>query len=96
VDRVLEATGFGLVFREWIENLHRGALASFLRRSISPVLAILFLHSCQGYPLASFIFIHYMEPCLVHLEASLRGLRMANIREASFSYMDDGRSWAMS
>ena len=88
VDRVLEAMGFGLIFRGWIGTLHRGASASFLLQSLSPALAILFSIR-QGDPLASLIFILYMEPFLVQLEASLRGLRMAGIREASFSYMDD-------
>ncbi len=88
VDRVLEAMGFGLIFRGWMATLHRGASASFLLSNISPVLAILFSIR-QGDPLAALLFIIYLEPFLVGLEAVLSGLRVANIREASFAYMDD-------
>ena len=42
LDRVMEAMGFGLIFRGWIQTLHRGASASFLLHKISPALAILF------------------------------------------------------
>jgi hypothetical protein len=88
VDRVPEAMGFGLTFRGWITTLHRGASASFLLSNISPVLAILF-SICQGEPLAALFFIIYLEPFLVRLEAVFFDLRVANIREASFGYMDD-------
>jgi hypothetical protein len=88
VDSVLEAMGFGLVFRGWIATLHRGASASFLLSNISPVLAILFSIR-QGDPLAALLFIIYLEPFLVRLEAVLSGLWVANIRKASFAYMDD-------
>jgi hypothetical protein len=88
VERVLEAMGFGLIFRGWIATLHRGASASFLLSNISPVLAILF-SICQGDPLAALIFIIYLEPFLVRLEAVLSGLRVANIREASYGYINN-------
>jgi hypothetical protein len=39
--------------------------------------------------LAALLFVIYLEPFLVRLEAVLSGLRVANIREASFGYMDD-------
>jgi hypothetical protein len=78
VDRVLEARGFGLIFRGWIATLHRGALASFLL-SISPVLAILF-STRQGDHLAALLFIIYLKPFLVRLEAVLSGLRVGSIR----------------
>ncbi len=87
VDSVLEAMGFGQVFRGWIATLHREAAASFLLHEVSPVLAILF-SICQGDPLAALLFVIYLEPFLVRLEAVLTGLRVANIREASFGYMD--------
>jgi hypothetical protein len=85
VDRVLEAMGFGLIFSGWMATLHRGASASFLLFNISSVLAILFSIR-QGDPLAALLFIIYLEPFLVRLEAVLPGLRLANIREA---YMDN-------
>ena len=88
VDSVLEAMGFGQVFRGWIATLHREAAASFLLHEVSPVLAILFSIR-QGDPLAALLFVIYLEPFLVRLEAVLSGLRVANIREASFRYMDD-------
>jgi len=85
---VLEAMGIGLIFREWIATLHRGASASPPLSNISPVLAILFSIR-QGDPLAALLFIIYLEPFLVRLEADLSGLRVANIREASFGCMSD-------
>ncbi len=88
VDSVLEAMGFGQVFRGWIASLHREAAASFLLHEVSPVLAILFSIR-QGDPLAALLFVIYLEPFLVRLEAVLTGLWVANIREASFGYMDD-------
>ena len=88
VDRVLEAMGFGLIFRGWIHTLHREASASFLLHNISPVLAILFSLR-QGDPLAALLFVIHLEPFLVRLEAALAGLRVANIKETSFGYMDD-------
>ena len=39
--------------------------------------------------MAALLFVIYLEPFLVRLEAVLSGLRVANIREASFGYMDD-------
>jgi hypothetical protein len=88
VDRVMEAMGFGTVFRGWMATLHRGASAAFLLRHISPFMAILFSIR-QGDPLAALLFIIYLEPFLVRLEASLKGLQLAHIREAAFGYMDD-------
>ena len=88
VDRVMKAMGFGNIFRGWMATLHRGASAAFLLRRISPFMAILFSIR-QGDPLAALLFIIYLEPFLVKLEASLRGLQLAHIREAAFGYMDD-------
>jgi hypothetical protein len=64
------------------------AAASFLLHEVSPVLAILFSIR-QGDPLAALLFVIYLEPFLVRLEAVLSGLRVANIREASFGHMDN-------
>ncbi len=86
VDRVLEAMGFGLIFRGRIATLLRGASASFHLSNISPVLIIL-SPSARGDPLAALLFIIYLEPFLVRLEAVLSGLRVANIRDAFFGYM---------
>ncbi len=88
VDRVLEAMGFGHGFRGWVATLHRGASASFLLHSISPALALLFSIR-QGDPLASLLFVISIEPFLVKLEASLHGLHVGGVREASLGYMDD-------
>jgi hypothetical protein len=87
-DRVLEAKGFSLIFIAWIATLHREAPASFAIHGVSPVLAILFsIH--QGDTLAALLFVIHLEPFLVWLVAVLAGLRVANIREASFGYMDN-------
>jgi hypothetical protein len=80
--------GFGATFRGWLATLHRGASAAFLLHNISPFILILFSIR-QGDPIAALLCILYLEPLLVRLEASLRSLRVANIREAAFGYMDD-------
>jgi len=88
LDKVLEAMGFGRIFRGWISTLHRGASASFLLHGLSPFLLILFSIR-QGDPLACLLFVLYLEPFLAKLEAVLQGLRVANIKEVEFGYMDD-------
>ena len=42
VDRILAAMGFGPLFRRWMATLHRGARATFMLHSLSPMLLILF------------------------------------------------------
>jgi hypothetical protein len=87
VDSVLEAMGFGQVFRGWIATLQRGC-------NLFP--------PPWGFPHPSHPLLHPPggplggpSPCnspgafLVRLEAVLIGLRVANIREASFGYMDN-------
>ncbi len=62
--------------------------STFLLHEVSPVLPILFSIR-QGDPLTALLFVIYLDPFLVRLEAVLSSLRVANIREASFGYMDD-------
>ena len=88
LDKVMEAMGFGIIFRGWVATLHRDVSAAFLLHNISPFILILFSIR-QGDPLAALLFVIYLEPFLVRLEASLRGLQVAHFREASFGYMDD-------
>ena len=88
VDKVMEAMGFGTIFRGWVATLHRDVSAAFLLHNISPFILILFSIR-QGDPLAALLFVIYLEPFLVRLEASLQGLQVAHFREASFGYMDD-------
>ena len=73
LDNVLEAMGFGLIFRGWIAALHRQASAYFLLHNISPFFLILFSIR-QGDALASLLFVLYKEPFLAMLEAVLQGL----------------------
>jgi hypothetical protein len=88
VDKVMEAMGFGAIFRGWMATLHRDVSAAFLLHNISPFIAIIFSIR-QGDPLAALLFVLYLEPFLVRLEANLRGLKVGHFREASFGYMDD-------
>ncbi len=87
VDKVMEAMGFGTIFRGWVATLHRDVSAAFLH-NISPFILILFSIR-QGDPLAALLFVIYPEPFLVRLEANLEGLQVAHFREASFGYMDE-------
>ena len=80
--------GFGTIFRGWVATLHRDVSAAFLLHNISPFILILFSIR-QGDPLAALLFVIYLEPFLVRLEANLQGLQVAHFREASFGYMDD-------
>jgi hypothetical protein len=61
VDSVLEAMGFGQVFRGWIATLHREAATFFLLHGVSPILAILFSIR-QGDPLAALLLVIHLEP----------------------------------
>jgi hypothetical protein len=61
VDSVLEAMGFGQVFRGWIAILHREAATFFLLHGVSPILAILFSIR-QGDPLAALLLVIHLEP----------------------------------
>ena len=88
VDRVLEAMGFGGVFRRWVLTLHKGASARFMLHSLSPELAVSFSIR-QGAPESSPLYCIQLEPFLVALERHLRGLHMGGLREASLGYMDD-------
>ncbi len=88
VDRVLEAMGFGATFRGWVATLHRDTSASFLLSSVSPALPLIFSIR-QGDPISSLLFVISIEPFLLCLEASLRGLYVGMVREASLGYMDD-------
>jgi hypothetical protein len=88
VDKVLEAMGFGDGLRRWVAILHQDVSATFMLHSLSPELAILFSVR-QGDPLAMILYIIQMEPFLVRLEASLKGLHVGVIRELSFAYVDD-------
>jgi hypothetical protein len=88
VGRVLEAMGFGPLLRRVVWTLHRGASASFLLHSVSPAVMIDFSIR-QGDPAAPVFFTIHVEPFLVALENSLKGLSMAGLREVTYSYMDD-------
>ena len=88
MDRVLDAMGFGVVFRSWVATLHRDAAAAFLLHRVSRPLAVNFSIR-QGDPLSGLLFILYVEPFLKQLEAQLRGIAVAGGREIDFSYMDD-------
>jgi hypothetical protein len=84
----MQAMGFGIILRQWIQTLHRGARASFLLEKLSPELQVVFSIR-QGDPLALILFVIHLEPYLVRLEKVLQGLRMGQVREASLGYVDD-------
>jgi hypothetical protein len=88
VDKVMEDVGFEATFRGWVATLHRDVSAAFLLHNISPFIAIVFSIR-QGDPLAALLFVLYLEPSLVRLEASLPGLRVAHFRDSSVGYLDD-------
>jgi hypothetical protein len=80
--------GFGLVSEAGGITLHREALASFLLHGVSLSSPSSF-PSARGTPLPPSSLSFIWSPSLVQLEAVLSGLRIANIREASFGYFDD-------
>jgi Reverse transcriptase (RNA-dependent DNA polymerase) len=88
VEKVLEAMGFGPLFRGWIQTLHRGASACFMLHGLTPFLLILFSIR-QGDPLAMLLFILQIEPLLQRLQRDLTGLSVGLAREASLGYVDD-------
>lgn len=88
VDKVLEAMGFGTIFRNTIKTLHRDAKAVFLLQHISREVSVDFSIR-QGDPLAALIFIIQLEPFLVALHRSLPGLSVGHLKEIAEAYMDD-------
>ncbi len=79
VDKVLEAAGFGLVFREVVATLHRGATASFLLHRISRALPITFSVR-QGNPIAMLLYNIQLQPFLLRLEDVLPGVSFLTFR----------------
>jgi hypothetical protein len=61
VDKVLEAVGFGSVFREVVATLHRGATASFLLHRFSRAFPITFSVR-QGDPIAMLLYNIQLQP----------------------------------
>ncbi len=73
---------FGAIFRGWVATLHQDVSAAFLLHNVSPCILILFSIR-QGDPWAAHLFVIYLEPFLVRLEANLQGLQVAHFRGAS-------------
>jgi hypothetical protein len=84
----MEAMGFGLNVRGWIQTLHHQASACFMLHSLSPFLLILFSIS-QGDPLAMLLFILQIEPLLRRLQRDLASLHLAWAKVAGLGYVDD-------
>jgi hypothetical protein len=72
VDRVLEAMGFGQIFRRVMATLHMGATASFLLQRITRALPITFSIR-QGDPIAMLLYAVQLQPFLLRLENMLPG-----------------------
>ncbi len=88
VGRVLEAMGFGVVFRGVVSTLHRGAPASFLLHRISRVVPITFsVH--QGDPIAMLLYNIRLQPFLLKLEDLLPGVSFLDFEEMVEAYGDD-------
>ena len=88
VDRVLQAMGFGAIFRGWVTTLHSGATATFLLNRLSREVPITFSVR-QGDPLAMLLFNIQLEPFLWLLHRLLPGVDVAGIVELVLAYVDD-------
>ena len=69
-------------------NASEGAKTRFILDTFSSAIDVLFSIR-QGDPIAMLLYIIYVEPLLVNLEANLTGLRFSNVKEVLESYCDD-------
>ena len=76
--KVMDSMNFGDVFISWISMLHHRATTRIVLTELSSVIELLFSIR-QGDPLAMILYVIYIEPLLMALEAELSGFKMGNM-----------------
>lgn len=86
--RTMKAMGFGSLFINWIAMCHENITTKFILNLLSDPIKLLFSIR-QGDPMASVLFVIYIEPLLVRLRRELSGLKIGLIDQKDEDYMDD-------
>ena len=68
--------------------MHEGARTKFILEHLSQAIELSFSIR-QGDPMAMVLYILYIEPLLLRLESSLKGINIAGIKETTEAYCDD-------
>ena len=71
--RVMEAMGFGQKFVSWIKMFHEGANTRFILNFLTKPVDIL-ISVRQGDPIAMILFIIFIEPLLMMIRKTIKGL----------------------
>ena len=86
--KVLEAMRFPDKFVRWILMLHDGATTRFILSFLTDPIQVLFSIR-QGDPLSMILYIIYIEPLLMMIKRSTRGLHVSLISQRDEDYCDD-------
>ena len=86
--KVMAAMKFPAVFIQWIEMLHKDATTSFLLNFLTKPMKVLFSIR-QGDPLSMLLYIIYIEPLLLMIARSTKGLSMSSFVQKDEDYCDD-------
>ena len=86
--KVMKKMNFSTKFCKWIEMLHEGAQTKFLLKSLTEAIQVCFSNR-QGDPLSMILYVIYIEPLLMFLQKSLKGLNVASFVQKEEAYCDD-------
>lgn len=86
--KTMKAMGFGTKFVSWIVMCHDGITARFILDTLSDPVKLLFSIR-QGDPMASVLYVIYIEPLIRRLNKDVKGVQISNFKQASEAYMDD-------
>ena len=86
---VMEKMGFPLVFRRWIEMLHKDATTCLILPSgLTRTIRVIFSFR-QGDPVALNLYVLQQEPLLRLLRSSLSDFPLTNFNQLDVDYCDD-------
>ena len=86
--QVLEAMNFGESFIKWIRMFHCDITTCFILSKLSRPIDLIFSIR-QGDPIAMILYIIFVEPLLLHLEAKVGGLFIGRSNNISACFADD-------
>ena len=86
--KVMNKMNFSPRFCQWILMLHEGAGTKFILEVLSRPIQVEFSIR-QGDPLSMILYIIYIEPLLLYLERTLKGIKVAEISQTIEAYCDD-------
>ena len=85
----MEEMGFPVVFRRWVEMLHKDATTCLkLPTGLSRIIAVTFSFR-QGDPVALDLYVLQQEPLMRLLRRYLQGIPITNFSQKDVDYCDD-------